>query len=614
MAKSWKSLNDMAKHPLLFFWLAFSYLISVATAADTFGKSHASWWVQNYGVVAAAEQPLVNRAERVFVEMAAASDKRGNRLPRLLTIRGKGDPFALAIEDGTIILTEGCLKICYRGVSPERGDARLAFIFGHELAHLARDDFWHLAAFMSVRDHTDDADSRSQLMQLLRSTSDIDPNDPRAKESARLKELQADSYALLYMTIADYDPEEVVSQDGSNFFEELAQQITSRAAYEGSAHPSPKERAALLRSQVADISENLDLFRFGVRLYQLGRYEDAILLLEEFAKEFPSREVYNDLGLSHFQMALRVLGYCNRALVTRFKLSTLLDPDTLASILETEDQMRSSQPCLQLPEAQSHLKPAITYLEHAAELDPDYIPARLNLSSLYIVTCEYSKALAVLDEIKEKEPNHGLALNNRAVALYLFGADNSIDMMDQAVQILQKVTNQQPGFSDAFYNLGSIEGERGRNASARAAWDAFLRLEPTGPYANVIRNRLELKVPSTAQKQGTASLKSPIPLGEIQEKTVSELRAMKKQDFRVGTFQGQIYHAKDTKLLVIEDVVEIVESRAGLPSELDHFKKQNKEPLRVVLQSNKQTLIYSNFAADVSQGKVIRIAYFEPGL
>jgi len=50
---------------------------------------------------------------------------------------GRADPWAIALPDGYIIIASQTLDICYKNVSKEIGDTRIAFILGHELAHLA---------------------------------------------------------------------------------------------------------------------------------------------------------------------------------------------------------------------------------------------------------------------------------------------------------------------------------------------------------------------------------------------------------------------------------------------------------------------------------------------
>jgi len=52
---------------------------------------------------------------------------------------------------GSVIAGLLC-RACGWGAREEEGNARLAFVIGHELGHAADDDFWHLETFIALRD------------------------------------------------------------------------------------------------------------------------------------------------------------------------------------------------------------------------------------------------------------------------------------------------------------------------------------------------------------------------------------------------------------------------------------------------------------------------------
>ena len=47
------------------------------------------------------------------------------------------------------MLSTKTLGICYKQTLLEIGDARMAFVLGHELGYLAEDDPWHFKSFMA---------------------------------------------------------------------------------------------------------------------------------------------------------------------------------------------------------------------------------------------------------------------------------------------------------------------------------------------------------------------------------------------------------------------------------------------------------------------------------
>lgn len=565
-------------------------------------KDYASWWIKNYGVVDSKMDPLVNRAEKVFERVSMAADKMGSRFPRLVIIRADGDPYAQVIKDGSVILTYGGLKICYKGVSLSKGDARLAFILGHELAHLSKDDFWHSSAFAAVREFGDEKKVKESLMSQFK----WDVSDPKTQEFIRKQELQADSYGLIYMTMAGYDPKAIIDRDRTNFFEEWVSQITGKIAYSDATHPSPVERAEFLRTQLGPVVEVLNYFTFGVRLYQFGRYLDAISLFEAFEKRFQSREVFNNIGLSHYQLAMKVLSSCDKVLPVRFKLSTILDVETLGGKLRTTGAEASA--CLRNKTFLNHIHGAIRYLKSAVEMDPTYLPARVNYSSALIVAEEYSKAMGVLEEILKIQPESPEALSNYAIALYLFGKAKSIDTADNSIGTLKEISVKNPSFSDALYNIAFIQSERGRNAAAIETWKKFLKVESTGIYAQAAKERLGIKSKDKMSPERASDMKSPIKLGDIKGETENLLKEMKQKKFSIGAFNGGIYEGVGIKVFAIDNTVEIVETE---PEKEIDLKRIYGEPVKKIKTLYGLTLVYNSFAVDVADGKVRKVVYFK---
>jgi len=585
----------------MFVLIAFLLLV-VPSAQAQIPKDYAGWWIKNYGVVDSKIDPLAARAEKVFERVSAAADKMGSRFPRLIIIRADGDPYVQAIRDGSVILTYGGLKICYKGVSLAKGDARLAFVLGHELAHLAKDDFWHSSAFAAVREFGDDRQVRESLISQFK----WDATDPKTQDFIKKQELQADSYGLIYMTMAGYDPKMIIEKDKTNFFEEWVSQITGRIAYKDATHPGPIERAEFVRTQLEPVVEVLNHFTFGVRLYQLGRFSDAILLFEAFKEKFPSREVFNNIGLCHYQLAMKVLFACDETLPFRFKLPTILDIETRGLSLRTPGSEASQ--CLKSGIFLENINKAIDYLKKAVERDPIYLPARVNVCSALIMAGNYSNAISFADEVLKIQPQNPEAINNKAIALYLFGRVNNLDTADHSIEMLKGISTKNPNFSDALYNMASIQSERGRNASAIETWKKFIKVEPTGIYAKMVREKLGMKTDDRRPIEKASEMKSPIKLGEIRGETKKVLEGMKKKEFAIGPFMGAIYEGGKIKVFAIDNTIEIVETESE--KEID-LKKAYGEPSKKITTLYGLTWVYGNFAVDVVDSKVKKIVYFK---
>jgi len=588
------------------------FIIFLLTDTDTYSSEmqdklhHRSWWIEKYGVVGKGYDPLAARAEMIFQRVSMASDKTGKCIPRLLIIKGGGRPWVTSIRDGSVILTHGALRVCYKGVSKENGDSRLAFVLGHELAHLSKDEYWHAFAFADL----DDKEISKELEDQLEEIRDISRDKSVADEMFKEKELQADSYGMISMASAGYDPGAIIDNDNINFFEDWIAQTKRNITYEDSQHPDPKVRAEFLRLRLDDVVKLLDCFTFGVTLYQIGRYEDAILLFDTFREQFPGREVFSNLGLSYYQIAIKALSFCDADLPYRFKLSTFIDPETYAVKLRGFGE----SDCFKDKVFLRYIKRALEYLKLAVDKDHTYLPARINMSSALIMAGEYSRAISVTEEVLRIDRENAEALNNNAVALYLYGLSNNIEgASDNAIEIMRKVVGLNHNFGNPVYNIATIYSERGKDASASDTWKAFLKIESTGDFANAARRNLGIEL---KENDVAASLTGPEPPFKPGEEIKGELEKMlgkmKVREFSIGGSTIEIYEENDLRILARDFIVEVVEKVYDKGVRTEEFKTEYGKPLRVMNKyGGGAILIYDDFAVDVIDEKVRKVIYFK---
>lgn len=564
-------------------------------------KGQGAWWAHVYGALDETENPMVGRVQEIFTKVLAAADKRSNRFPRLMVLRRSCAPWALSLKDGTVILTQKAMEFCYQGESFEVGDARIAFVLGHELAHLSKDDFWHLAAFDTVQRFGNDPDSSRETLKLLKNTEDLG-NTPHAREIARKKELQADAYGLLYSSMAGYDPKIIVDEKGHNFIKAWGDQISGVVPDRDGVHPDPAQRANFLLTNIRSVKSDLDLFHLGVRLYQIGRYQDALDFLSAFHGKFPSREVFNNLGLIHYQMAMEQLAICDPGRTVRFNLATMVDMKTRA------EQYRGG--C-----ADSMFGKALRHFRAACEMDPTYLPARVNHSSTLIMTQRYSQALAVLDEAMKVQKDAPSLLNNRAVALYLLGPSIGTDMYRQAVSLLKNTIKESPDFAPAHFNLARLQAERERNSNARNSWRSYLNIQSKGAYADAARMLLGMKKQSHRSKG--ADLPDFIPPPPLVPGNLDKGKKKLLDDFMHHqldpvTAYGDYYQGRDTLVLVLEDVVELVEQKVNLKTATGI--RALGRPNRIFTDfSGTVNYVYDDFAIDVKDDTVTGVVHFARG-
>ncbi|HVS13872.1 MAG TPA: M48 family metalloprotease [Thermoanaerobaculia bacterium] len=458
--------------------------------------------VRRYGA-ADPQHALVRRAHRVFARVREAAQPRAAVPAELVVVAGPQRPEALVLSDRTVVVNVAALELCYGPAAPASGDARLAFVLAHELAHLHANDFWHIAAFASIE--------RNELLeQLTRET---------LEERIR-REWNADSRGLEFTLIAGYGVDGLVSGD-RDFFVQWDERLRRLGQVSTELDIPPEKRTLAILEQLQDLARNFDDFRLGTLLYAVGRYDDAIRLLERFERRHAGTEVRTNLGLAHFQAAARTLARCDGRLVERFRLPTRL----AASTLKRRAILRGAEesPCYRNDRFAEHVARGRAALQAAADHDPNDIASRIDLISLHLLARQSAHAVAPANELvglsasdrRPLAPDDPDARVAAALALYEFGRDNGVEYADRALAHLERALAVEPRHADALFDQGALLMELEREQEARPALRAFLEVESTGPWAARARQllglpRSEPEAPVPSPRPGPPS---PVPLG-----------------------------------------------------------------------------------------------------
>lgn len=569
--------------------------------------------IEAFGELTVKDEPLVARVHKVFERVRAAADKRANCDPKLLMIREADDPWALCLEDGTIVLTQEGLNICYKNVDLRTGDSRVAFVLGHELAHLAENDFWDWQVFNVVRQFGPGPKAVQEILSLLAASENIQDMD-RVRKIRMRNELQADSYGLLYAAMAGYDPRAVADEKGRNFLREWVDQITGEVAYvketpQGDIiHPHPDIRAELLLAEMKSVDDARELFHIGVRLYQVGDYSEALDFLKAFQKKFPCREVLNNIGLCHYQLAIRSLAEYDIRRAYRWKLSVVIDTETLAGAFRGEARAKKI--------FKKEIREAIRYLKKACEKDPYYVPARVNISAARIMTGEYDKAMPYSNDAlkrckddRDACKNNRDALNNHAIVMYELQSGLNVDYFEQTFRTLKNLTEKHPNFADAWYNLGRVLSERNRTRDAGNAWRAYLRLEPAGGCADFVRKELGMETAELGIKSLKFIRKPFVQPGIFNDEVQNHLSGFDERTLELKNLSGRYFSENDIQILVLENTVKFVESPVKGKKKLSEL---NIGPARRILPScsGAEIFVYEQFVLDIRDGVVEKVVHF----
>ncbi len=441
-------------------------------------RTRKEFWVGLYGEI--REGPLAVRSKEVFARVLASADKRAGVEPSFHVIAYDGFPWAQTLADGSILLTLNAVEFCYKNQPQEKGDARLAFIIGHELAHHFNGDFWEYRFLRSAKNEK----GGTREFQDVRKVA-------KTPEVQLVRELQADQYGVVYASLAGYDSDIVISEDKS-FFREWAEKSLPEKGIrkELAATLDQRERAVYLR--LKEISEKVSLFKLGVVSARVGRPDDALFMFRRFAADFPGREVYGNIG------AVLLGRSYGRFLASRapesfpFVLSFGVESGTRAEMIDvgrgfSEEKYRDFK---------RNLGEAVENLEKAIGYDPNYAAARNSLGCARILEKRYYDAVSTLEQAQKLSPENGRIAGNLAVACILLGQElDSEALLGRAESILRPLS--------------------AKNEAARTNWAAYLRSRGKqvdgggAPGFDVEVPRLAIQPPRGYHKEFRPGMKLP---------------------------------------------------------------------------------------------------------
>ncbi len=378
------------------FTMALLSSTSLHAAAD---KGKADYWLKSYKEIKEGE--LRQRTTGVFKRVLAAADRRKGVEPRVHIIDYDGLPWAQSLEDGSIILTKWAVEFCVKDRERESGDARLAFVLGHELAHQLNADFWPYRFETSTKNNPE----FSSVREFSRSPAAI-----------RGMELEADQYGIIYAALAGFGADAIVSKD-ENFFKEWFRATEPPPSTFNREDTFLNQRVFAVTARLNEVTSRIEFFHAGVIAYHIGWYREAVALFNEFLKYYPGREVYHNIGTAYLDLAMKNYRESRGMESMPFYLSIEDDPSTRADAIEAarDDDKELSR------EFRENIEKAIDYLKKASESAPYYAMSKINLGAAYILDERYYNALSELEDAAKLGSGNKKIVNNIAVAHFMIG-------------------------------------------------------------------------------------------------------------------------------------------------------------------------------------------------
>ncbi|MBI3825980.1 MAG: M48 family metalloprotease [Candidatus Rokubacteria bacterium] len=417
---------------------------------------------QQYGIVPPQAAVSV-RVRAIFDRLVRAAGRRPGLLPEV-SVLDTAKIIAESFRGGLVVISRGTADLA------AGDDHALAWLLGHELAHL-------------VRDHHALLDSMGVLGA---GAGTMGVPGEQVVRAYRAVELDADRLGTLYAVLAGYRPAAGV---------DMVARLTEHVGPD-TFHPEPRERAAAIRTQITEISDRLEVFNLGLFLLTTGRYLDAARVLEHFLALFPSREVMLAVGVAYHREALR------HAAPAEFRHAVLVDPATRAT------GVKGSPPALR-----SMLDRAVRYYTFAVDADGAYAPALNDLAAAYLDLGERDLALAYAARAVQSDPKLAAAYVTRGAARALAGDVGAAEADFVTAAALD------PAARAASLNLARLYERQGRVDEARR-WAARAMAPPAGPAPEALGALAPGAAIAAAEWQrepGTREIRVPLGGEQAQE-------------------------------------------------------------------------------------------------
>ncbi|UJR78258.1 tetratricopeptide repeat protein [Sandaracinus amylolyticus] len=137
-----------------------------------------------------------------------------------------------------------------------------------------------------------------------------------------------------------------------------------------------------------------------------------------------------------------------------------------------------------LDEDESTLDRAEACYRRAISLDPALANALTNLGNLRFRRGDGKEARGLYERAIELDPEQPEAWYNLGFLAF------ERSELEEAVRLFDRAVSSDPSFADAHFNLAMALEEIGRTREARVHWETYLKLDPSGPWAEIAKRHL----------------------------------------------------------------------------------------------------------------------------
>ncbi|WP_281613585.1 hypothetical protein [Flammeovirga sp. SubArs3] len=244
----------------------------------------------------------------------------------------------------------------------------LACIIGHELGHYYED---HIQSF-GLSD-TDVTHSKTEL------------------------EDDADKFGLFYGAVAGFNTPKTFAKILDKIYDEYHRDSHLKG------YPELKQRKKIINKAINEVDVFIHVYKVGQMLYAIGKYEEAYQCLEYILNHYPSKLIYNNLGVCQLKI------YMNK--VQSKEIYPYIYP------FEFDVRVKRKVPNTDLRSRDfnfSEIDLAIQNFKKAIQLDPLYETGYINLACAYSIKGNQDAASGTIFELETELQLEGKTISENA--------------------------------------------------------------------------------------------------------------------------------------------------------------------------------------------------------
>lgn len=569
--------------------MVFAFLLPNIGAALECATSRC--YTDSYSSPTPESLPELSRVVSIYENISRTIGSKQAKRSRLLVIESDGYPWAVALSDNTVVLTSGAIKKMYHNSEQELGDARAAFILGHELSHLETEDLFHHRAFVAN-------EKEPSILKIWRQRPD--------------DELRADLRGFTYATVAGYETNRLFEKSNDFFLDWLP----DTDSLSDSTHPDNATRKQYLIEGFESILHNVPYYRFATVLAHFGHYRDAQHLLEEFLNHVETEEAFSNLGYVHLQQAREEM---HVKMAYKYWIPTLLEPASGLDIPRERGLFEQALPAAAL----HHLEKAEQYLEQAISMDDGQLVSHINLAATYLyMPDKIHHAFAAIEDAKRTQLGSVPAVRQQLESIdQLININVHLDTADRwpsARDKLEQLASDPAAADNLLYNFARMLDDRGRDDTAMEYWNKLYgRLDSLpNPYQAQVCFRLKMEQCNSENYPVPLQIKhsrfdKDVRYPEVKQYLTENWSANSPPSKLLPDLKAQVYlNEHGDSLLALDDHVEMMMIR-DMPAEFSELSAlQNKfgnPTVSLPLKGGQILSFGGKWAALVEKNQVVEI-------